>query len=523
MVAPTPVSALLHSATMVNLGVYILLRFSPLVATVPSMGLALTLVGGFSFLVTSVLALRHSNAKRVLAYSTVANLALIVVCVGIGTPLAIAAGMLILIYHAVSKALLFLTVGVVKHETGSEDIENMTELRQRMPMLAISLYSGVFLMVLPAFGLFAGKWMLSEASLESLPFLFLFAVAIAVPMAYYAKWLGRAMASGPTEKWSPVKWSEPSPWFTLPLLVLIGAAFAMALGLPYVIDTLVTPYLTTYTTRSDSGRPVGPDHAVRLPASGPPVPDRPYPIARLLLYHKTDQGGAFPGLHLWRGRELQGGGQLPVQRVQGKSPPGDQRRHRDRFALVPHRHGHFRGGAGMIEWYFGLALFLLTLPAIGLLLGFDRKLTARLQNRVGPPIWQPILDLAKLFDKEGLLMNKGQVVFALMGLLLQASAMGLLCMGGDLLVIFFLSGAGSFMLVLGAFSALSPFSHLGAHRELLQIVAYEPVFFLAIIAVGWYEGTFMVDSLEGNLHRRASLGGAGPRPGADDQDAEIAP
>jgi ech hydrogenase subunit B len=96
-------------------------------------------------------------------------------------------------------------------------------------------------------------------------------------------------------------------------------------------------------------------------------------------------------------------------------------------------------------------------------------------------------------------MNKGQVVFALMGLLLQACAMGLLCMGGDLLVTFFLSGAGSFMLVLGAFSALSPFSHLGAHRELLQIVAYEPVFFLAIIAVGWYEGTFMVDSLEGNL------------------------
>ena len=96
-------------------------------------------------------------------------------------------------------------------------------------------------------------------------------------------------------------------------------------------------------------------------------------------------------------------------------------------------------------------------------------------------------------------MNKGQVVFALMGLLLQASAMGLLCMGGDLLVIFFLSGAGSFMLVLGAFAALSPFSHLGAHRELLQIVAYEPVFFLAIIAVGWYEGTFMVDELEGNL------------------------
>ncbi len=270
MVAPTPVSALLHSATMVNLGVYLLLRFSPLVATVPSMGLALTLVGGFSFLVTSVLALRHSNAKRVLAYSTVANLALIVVCVGIGTPLAIAAGMLILIYHAVSKALLFLTVGVVKHETGSEDIENMTELRQRMPMLAISLYSGVFLMVLPAFGLFAGKWMLSEASLGNLPFLFLFAVAIAVPMAYYAKWLGRAMASGPMEKWSSVKWSEPSPWFTLPLLVLIVAAFAMALGHAICDRHFGHPLSDDLYHRSDPGRPVGFDHAFRLPCRWPP-------------------------------------------------------------------------------------------------------------------------------------------------------------------------------------------------------------------------------------------------------------
>jgi ech hydrogenase subunit B len=153
----------------------------------------------------------------------------------------------------------------------------------------------------------------------------------------------------------------------------------------------------------------------------------------------------------------------------------------------------------MMDWYLGLGLFLLTLPAIGLLLGFDRILTARLQNRVGPPLWQPLLDLGKLFGKEGIIMNKGQVVFALMGLLLQAAAMALLCMGGDLIVIFFLSGSGSFMLVLGAFSALSPFSHLGAQRELLQIIAYEPVFFLAIVCVGWYEGTFMVEDLEGNL------------------------
>ena len=82
MVAPTPVSALLHSATMVNLGVYLLLRLSPSFVAAASLNWIIGMVGGASFLVASLLAITQSNAKRVLACSTMGNLGLMIVCVG---------------------------------------------------------------------------------------------------------------------------------------------------------------------------------------------------------------------------------------------------------------------------------------------------------------------------------------------------------------------------------------------------------------------------------------------------------
>jgi ech hydrogenase subunit B len=146
-----------------------------------------------------------------------------------------------------------------------------------------------------------------------------------------------------------------------------------------------------------------------------------------------------------------------------------------------------------------LVLLVLSPFAIGLLMGLDRKLTARMQNRVGPPILQPFYDLIKLFGKERRVMNNSQAVFGVAAMLLQASAFVLLVTGGDLLIVFFISGAGSFSLVLGAFSARSPFSYFGAQRELLQILAYEPVLFLAIFAIGFREGTFLSNGIGQDL------------------------
>ncbi|MFA5313952.1 MAG: proton-conducting transporter membrane subunit, partial [Methanomassiliicoccales archaeon] len=106
MVAPTPVSALLHSATMVNLGAYLMLRLWHYWSYYEYLGWGLVVLGGFTFLATSILAVRQSNSKRVLAYSTIGNLGLIFVCAGIATEVSVAAGILILLFHAIAKGLL---------------------------------------------------------------------------------------------------------------------------------------------------------------------------------------------------------------------------------------------------------------------------------------------------------------------------------------------------------------------------------------------------------------------------------
>ncbi len=152
-----------------------------------------------------------------------------------------------------------------------------------------------------------------------------------------------------------------------------------------------------------------------------------------------------------------------------------------------------------MEAVVGIVLFILSPIAVGLLLGVDRKVTAHMQNRVGPPIVQPFYDLVKLMAKAPMVMNNGQMVFAVACLVLQAIAFAIFVAGGDLLVIFFVSGAGSVALVLGAFSARSPYSYFGSQRELLQILAYEPVLLMSILLIGFDRSTFTVSHLTVNL------------------------
>jgi ech hydrogenase subunit B len=120
----------------------------------------------------------------------------------------------------------------------------------------------------------------------------------------------------------------------------------------------------------------------------------------------------------------------------------------------------------------------------GLLAGFDRILTARMQSRKGPPILQPFYDVGKLFMKRGVLVNNFQNFYVVCFLAFMALTGALFYAGGDLLLtIFALTVAGVF-LALGAYSAFSPYSMVGAERELLQMMAYEPM--LLIGAMGMY-------------------------------------
>lgn len=196
MVAPTPVSALLHSSTMVKAGVYLVVRMAPAYKGTYVSDLV-AIAGAFTFMAASILAVTQSNAKRVLAYSTIANLGLIIACAGINTPVAISAAIALIIFHAVSKGLLFMSTGVIEHNIGSRDIEDMGGLVDRMPVVTMIVAIGVLSMFLPPFGMLVGKWASLEASTHLPLVALMFVLASAVTALFWIKWLGRLLEGDP--------------------------------------------------------------------------------------------------------------------------------------------------------------------------------------------------------------------------------------------------------------------------------------------------------------------------------------
>lgn len=144
----------------------------------------------------------------------------------------------------------------------------------------------------------------------------------------------------------------------------------------------------------------------------------------------------------------------------------------------------------------GVLLFLALAPlAGGLLAGVDRRLTARMQRRIGPPILQPFYDVAKLLQKENLVVNAYQHIYVIGFLVFTAVAGAIFFGGGDLLICFFALALGGVFLVLGAYSAQSPYSHIGAERELLQLMACEPMLLIAVLGLYAAGGSFQVSRL----------------------------
>jgi len=133
----------------------------------------------------------------------------------------------------------------------------------------------------------------------------------------------------------------------------------------------------------------------------------------------------------------------------------------------------------------GAVVFVLLAPVIGgLVAGIDRKVTAHMQGRVGPSILQPFYDVGKLFEKEGAVVNESQKFYVLSYFVFAIFTGALYFAGGNLLLVVFALTLAEVFLVLGAYAAYSPYSHIGAERELIQIMAYEPM--LLLTAVGMY-------------------------------------
>lgn len=128
----------------------------------------------------------------------------------------------------------------------------------------------------------------------------------------------------------------------------------------------------------------------------------------------------------------------------------------------------------------------------GLLSGVDRRITARLQSRMGPPIMQPIYDVFKLFGKEPKATNAWLIFSAYMYVVASALALLIFFLGGNLLLLFFVLTVGAVFQVVGAICVPSPYSHVGAQRELLLMLAYEPILILVFVGFAMCTGSFML-------------------------------
>jgi multicomponent Na+:H+ antiporter subunit A len=173
MAAPTPVSALLHAACYVKAGVYLACRMHSFGAWPTNGGFAwgsesLVWVGTVTMAVGVMYAMVQTDLKRMLAFSTVSQIGYMMMGIGIGTPLAIAAGLLHCLNHGFFKGGLFLTAGSVQHASGTRDMNKLGGLAQKMPQTTLSWLIGIgSMMGIPLMSGFASKWMLYAAALQA--------------------------------------------------------------------------------------------------------------------------------------------------------------------------------------------------------------------------------------------------------------------------------------------------------------------------------------------------------------------
>ncbi len=234
MQAPTPVSAYLHSATMVKAGVYLVARVTPIVGGTLLWTGTITIVGAITMVVGAIRAIIETDLKRMLAYSTISALGIMMLTFGNGTPDAIAAGLVYLVAHACYKGALFLVAGAVEHETGTRDVSTLAGLRRPMPSTAVAAGLAAASMAgLPLFAGFIAKEQFYEAvrmaSLSGVWIVTLVAAAVAASaclgaaglIAGLAPFVGRSTAASASHDAPASLWIGP---------MILGAA-GLILGL----------------------------------------------------------------------------------------------------------------------------------------------------------------------------------------------------------------------------------------------------------------------------------------------------
>lgn len=244
MVAPTPVSALLHSSTMVKAGVYLVLRLSPVFIDT-WLGGIVAVVGAFTFVSAALLAIFQSNAKRLLAYSTISNLGLIIALSSIAHRYAIYAAALLIVLHGVSKALLFLCVGSIEQGIGSRNIEDMDGIKYKMPIVAFLTLLGSVSMLLPPFGVLITKWIAIEVSTQNIVAMLEIILGSAFTVVFWTKFIGKVLSDG-KEKNKVEKFEFLRH---IPLMVISALVVLVSIFLTQFTNKFVVPFFKSSFAR----------------------------------------------------------------------------------------------------------------------------------------------------------------------------------------------------------------------------------------------------------------------------------
>ena len=250
MEAPTPVSAYLHSATMVKAGVYLLARLSPALGGTDPWFYAVTGFGAATMLASAWQALHQTDLKKILAYSTVSVLGALTMLLGLGSPLAVQAAMVFLLAHVLYKAALFLVAGAIDHETGVRDVRLLGGLRKTMPLVCAGAAVGALSMAgLPPFFGFVGKEQLYEA-LTHENALVTAVGALASMLLLAVAWLAGVRPFTGAETHTPKHPHDP-PW-----AMWMGPLFLGCLSLVFGVAPALTEGLLSAAAGSVLARPV---------------------------------------------------------------------------------------------------------------------------------------------------------------------------------------------------------------------------------------------------------------------------
>jgi multicomponent Na+:H+ antiporter subunit A len=241
MEAPTPVSAYLHSATMVKAGVYLLARLHPVLGGTETWVYVVGGVGGITMLIGGYLALSQADLKRLLAYSTVSALGMLTMLIGLGSALALQAAVILLLAHALYKGTLFLVAGAIDHATGTRDVTHLGGLFRAMPVTGVAAALAALSMAgLPPFFGFISKELTYEAALGYHIGVGVMTFVASLLFVFIAGTVGIGPFWGPARQ-TPHHAHEAPPSLWLGPVVLAGLSVVIGLAPGLLSAILIAP------------------------------------------------------------------------------------------------------------------------------------------------------------------------------------------------------------------------------------------------------------------------------------------